>query len=99
MTLSTEIAQFNSNWYIGATSDEQQQFRTWLINLLETTPAVKITFVKSDGTIRDMQCTTMNTPSTLTKRVSDTICTVWDIELKEWRSFKFENIKNIDFKL
>lgn len=99
MTQSTDIVEFQSDWYQTASLEEQQQFRDWLLTLLDTKPAVKIQFKKANGENRSMMCTTKNAPAVESRRISNTVCTVWDIEKHDWRSFKFENITNIDFQL
>ena len=101
MTEVKDIVEFQPEWYSNASPDEQQMFRAWLINTLETNPVVNITFKKKDGTLRTMNCTSMEgiCPVVENKKTSDTLCTVWDTDLNAWRSFKFENITEINFKL
>lgn len=60
-----------------------------------------IVFKKVDGTIRTMKCTLNE--SLLPKRevteterkVNDGIQTVFDLELNQWRSFKWENFVSV----
>lgn len=64
-----------------------------------------VTFVKVDGTIREMRCTLR--PDLLPKRellqeeyehlkpLNDTL-PVWDLDINGWRSFKIDNIQNLE---
>lgn len=60
---------------------------------------VTVTFIKKDGAVREMLCTTMSeylpaseSPSTSTP--SPTLLTVWDLE-NGWRSIRFDSIQEI----
>lgn len=101
MTKVSDVVDFQESWYATATQDEQKQFREWLLGVLDMHERVTVTFTKADGTIREMNCTTKEgvRPVVEQKKTSDTLCTVWDVDLGAWRSFKFENIKKIDFTL
>ena len=101
MTDVKDIVEFQSGWYSTATPEEQQMFREWLLGVLDMHDKVAVTFKKADGTIREMNCTTKEgiRPVVEHKKQSDTLCTVWDLDLSAWRSFKFENITNINFTL
>lgn len=67
----------------------------------------KITFNKSDGTLREMLCTLMeeylptpqpldDTPK-LPRKENDGVLAVWDIDSKGWRSFRLDSITNIEY--
>jgi hypothetical protein len=102
MTQSSDLASFQPDWYINAPDEQQEQFRNWLQNLLDTTFPVTITFTKADNTTRVMRCTTDGKIiPPLTQQARDDInrCTVWDVDKLDWRSFKYENITDIQFKL
>jgi hypothetical protein len=65
---------------------------------------VKVTFIKSDDTIREMNCTLQESflPSrSEEKRIhsleSDDAIAVWDIEKDAWRSFRLDSILRLDF--
>jgi hypothetical protein len=63
---------------------------------------VEITFTKVDGTSRTMKCTLKNTlipesfdnyqERSTTKKVSEYVLPVWDIENNGWRSFRIHNV-------
>jgi hypothetical protein len=101
MTQVTDMVEFNDTWYSTATEEEQKQFREWLLGVLNMHEHVTVTFKKTDGTMRTMNCTTKEgiRPVVENMKTSDTLCTVWDTDLSAWRSFKFENMTAINFNL
>jgi len=82
--------------------------RDWVRNLLHSTAAT-VTFVKSDGTVRDMRCTlnwnsipldqqpkTVDlTESRQRKAPSEDSLRVFDLDINEWRSFRFDRLQRI----
>jgi hypothetical protein len=100
MTDVTDLAEFQSDWYATANDEERATFRDWLLGVLKM-HNVEVTFKKTDGTIREMSCTLKEdiVPVVANPKTSDTLCTVWDLKLGQWRSFKFENITRINFTL
>lgn len=101
MTDIKDLADFDDTWYKSADEEERKLFRGWLLGVLRMHENVEITFVKKDGTLREMKCTLKETvvPKVENPKESDTLCTVWDTVLGQWRSFHFENIKQINFNL
>jgi hypothetical protein len=101
MTQVTDMVEFNDTWYSTANEEERKTFREWLLGVLNMHEQVTITFKKTDGTMRTMNCTTKEgiRPVVENMKTSDTLCTVWDTDLSAWRSFKFENITAINFNL
>ena len=79
--------------------------REWIRGVLrmhETT----ITFTKKDGTERKMLCTLMEdkipsekTPKNTGKTQSEESIAVFDLEKEDWRSFRFDSVKRIEFSL
>lgn len=66
---------------------------------LLSTDIVTVTFTKKDGSKREMVCTTMENyipPVSGNSVVSDNLVTVWDLEIQEWRSFKFDSVQSVD---
>jgi hypothetical protein len=66
----------------------------------------KITFYKTDGTLREMLCTLMeeylptpkpldDTPK-LPRKENDNVLAVWDIDSSGWRSFRVDSITKIE---
>lgn len=84
---------------------EDEESKLWLKNVLKERP-VKVTFTKSDGTEREMLCTLE--PSKIVphekktereKAVNEDVLAVWDLEKKQWRSFRFDRIRGFSFEL
>ena len=79
-------------------------FATWIKSILRTN-VVQISFNKVDGTERTMKCTlnpTMLPPAPLTedkkeRKVSTSSIAVFDVDLKEWRSFRTKQVNQIKF--
>jgi len=84
---------------------DQKKFRKWLRGVLrmhETT----ITFTKKDGTERKMRCTlnedaipSEKAPKKAGKSQSEDAIAVFDVEKSDWRSFRFDSVKKIEFSL
>lgn len=73
--------------------------REWLLSMLTGGPTT-VTFIKKDGSERIMKCTLNETivPKYEKKTDRDTnkdVCFVWDLEKKEWRSFRFDSVTMI----
>lgn len=84
------------------------QFQTWVKGLLHDSNIkdLRITFIKSDGTDREMRCTLVESsiPTDKTPKGTGRVSTedtqrVFDLEKQEWRSFKWASVKNISFSL
>ena len=101
MTQVKDLVDFQSDWYASATEEERKTFRDWLIGVLRMHENVEVTFKKTDGTIREMKCTLKEgvCPVVENPKTSDTLCTVWDTVIGNWRSFKFDSIQTINFML
>lgn len=97
----SDLVDFKGDWYKTANDSERKMFREWLIGVLKMHSPVTVTFTKTDGTVREMNCTLKEdiSPKVENPKTSDTLCTVWDTDLSAWRSFKFENIKAINFSI
>jgi hypothetical protein len=99
-------------------SDETNQhiIRDWVRRLLQTNQ-VQVQFVKSDGTLREMNCTLrpdLIPPSThMLAPVDGTVTEtrkprkepdvhsirVYDLDIGEWRSFRFDRLKRVTASL
>ena len=60
----------------------------------------RVIFEKRDGTIREMLCTTKRDmvveyekKTDRTKPENNEVCFVFDLEKKEWRSFRYDSVK------
>ena len=67
----------------------------------------KITFNKTDGSLREMTCTLMSeymptlepldeSPK-IPRKENDNVLAVWDIDSQGWRSFRLDSITNIEY--
>lgn len=82
-----------------------EKSRTWLITLL-LEREVGITFIKKDGTKREMKCTLNekmigieNAPKGSGRSKPTESLAVFDIEKNEWRSFRWDSITEVRFEL
>lgn len=101
-------------YYTQADETEREAFRTWVKGLLWERP-VLIEFVKADGNTRVMNCTLNSlfgavyadrevTESTETaqrepRKPNQHVCVVWDIDQAAWRSFRWDRLRKIEFKV
>lgn len=78
--------------------------REWIRGVLRMHENVTITFVKKDGSNRVMKCTlrediipTEKAPKgTARSHPADSLA-VFDKEASDWRSFRFDSIKKVEF--
>lgn len=85
------------------------EFQTWLRGLLhdDIVTDLRITFTKKDGTEREMLCTLSESriPTDKQPKEAQTPSTggsalrVFDTEKQEWRSFRWDSIKNVEFSI
>lgn len=59
----------------------------------------EVEFTKKDGSVRVMKCTlksdlvgTYEKKTEKVKEVNEEVCPVYDLEKKEWRSFRFDSV-------
>lgn len=97
------------------TEKEFDEFKTWTYELLKDKNVTDlcVTFTKKDGTERDMRCTLdmarvptefLPTTSKSLEEEKDSQTTgsavrVFDIEKQEWRSFRWDSVTKVNFKL
>lgn len=90
------------------------EFQTWLKGVLhdEHVKDLCIMFTKKDGTEREMQCTLVESriPADKQPKSETTVSEaagqghgsairVFDTEKQEWRSFRWDSIKSVNFTL
>ena len=90
-----------SNIFVGHTK-EVEKTRNWLVKLLRMTP-MEVTFNKKDGSTRIMKCTLreeylpeIEGNYEEKKRTGESLA-VFDLDKKEWRSFRWNSIVQIKF--
>lgn len=87
-----------NTFYNKSNESEQAMFRKWIVDMLHIGPA-KVTFIKNDGTEREMHCTLEEkvvVPHVKTtdrvKENNEEVCPVWDIDKRAWRSFRYDSV-------
>ena len=89
------------------------EFQTWLKGLLhdELTTNLCVTFTKKDGTEREMYCTLVESQIPTDKQpksgleeatnspTSGSAVRVFDTVAQEWRSFRWDSIKRVEFSI
>lgn len=89
------------------------EFKTWLKGLLvdEHAKNLCVVFTKKDGTSRELFCTldesripsaklpTVQEKGTTARNFSDDAERVFDIDKQEWRSFRWDSVKEVRFDL
>ena len=77
-----------------------------LVKELLNSGLVRVHFKKVNGEFRDMECTTdarfipqepvvENKVPKIIRKENEGVCRVFDVNKKEWRSFKWENLLNV----
>lgn len=91
--------------YSEMSKKDQKIFRKWIRGVLQM-HETSITFMKKDGTERKMLCTlnenaipSEKMPKNTGKSQSEEVIAVFDVEKTDWRSFRFDSVKNIEFAL
>lgn len=96
------MKEVKPGWFNSATPQEQILFKDWLRGVLNDV-VVYVKFNKKDGTEREMKCTLKSDEviayekKTERKANPDT-CFVFDVEKKEWRSFRYDSVTRVSFE-
>ncbi len=82
---------------------DKLEFKNWLANLLQTN-TVTIVFTKKNGEERIMKASLQESKipvktSTATKKQNSEVISVVDTDINEWRSIRYDSIKEIKFDL
>ena len=95
-------------------ANQTPEFRTWLKGVLhdESTKNLCVVFTKKDGTAREMFCTlsesripadkqpkSQASDSETAGQGNDSAVRVFDTEKQEWRSFRWDTVKEVRFDL
>lgn len=98
------------NYYERAAEPEREDFRRLVKDVLQD-GKVLVEFVKSDGTVRTMNCTLNEAAgakyvvkenketSAKTKKPNNDVQVVWDCDQEAWRSFRWDRLKRIEFSI
>jgi hypothetical protein len=105
-----EGGDFNTAEFSG---DDMSFLKSEIKHLLHEGPQL-VEFKKADGSIRVMNCTLSDlhgakytqtpvvenaTKELKTKKPNEDVCAVWDIDAGAWRSFRWDRLIRIDYKL
>lgn len=96
------MKEIKTGWYVNATPKEQDLFKDWLRGVLNDVN-VFVKFVKKDGTEREMKCTLKSDEVVAYEKKTDRkpnpdTCFVFDVEKKEWRSFRYDSVTRVSFE-
>lgn len=95
-------------------ANQTPEFRQWLKGVLhdDITKNLCVVFTKKDGTDREMFCTlsesripaekqpkSQASDSTTAGQGNDSAIRVFDTEKQEWRSFRWDSVKEVRFDL
>jgi hypothetical protein len=95
-------------------ANKTPEFKTWLKDILhdEHSKNLCVVFTKKDGTAREMFCTlvegripadkqpkTTESTGTTARPFSDDALRVFDTDKQEWRSFRWDSVKEVRFEL
>jgi hypothetical protein len=100
----SEISGEPATYYVHASEEEREEMRQWVKGLLRERQAT-IEFTKATGETRVMNCTLSESviPAQVNKsterRPNPDICVVWDTGKGEWRSFRWDRMKRIEFTI
>lgn len=93
------------NAYSKMDEKDQKKFRKWIKGVLQRETAT-LTFQKKDGTMRVMKASLRESDFPVyekktesVRKQNDEVLSVVDLELNEWRSFRFDSIEKIEFTL
>lgn len=102
-----DLGAAQGNYYLQANEQERAAMREWLTGLLEN-ERITVTFEKADGAQRVMTCTqsaahgaiyTVTESQKEPRAARPDVCVVWDCELNQWRSFRYDRLKRIEFSI
>ena len=95
-------------------ANQTPEFREWLKGVLhdDITKNLCVVFTKKDGTDREMFCTlsesripaekqpkSQASDSTTAGQGNDSAIRVFDVQKQEWRSFRWDSVKEVRFDL
>ena len=94
-----------NNAYSEMNAKDQKKFREWVKGILRRETAT-LTFQKKDGTMRVMKASlrekdmpSYEKKTETVRKINEEVLSVVDLEKNEWRSFRFDSIKKIEFSL
>ena len=102
LNILTENKKPTSDW----SDNDWAKFREWLVGMLHVSP-VTVTFTKKDGTERVMNCTLQSellpvveiNEDKQPRKKSDDVVSVYDLDVKGWRSFTLKNVTKVNLEI
>ena len=107
MTKKTTVNEDELPQYSTWSEEDRAAFRSWLKSLLKS-DIINLTFRKNDGTMREMRCTLRDeylieskttTEPKKPRKVSEDSIAVIDLDKNEWRSFRYDSVKRVNFTI
>lgn len=102
-----ELQNWNGTWYGQADEAERAEFREWFHGVMRN-ERVNVCFVKADGTDRWMHCSLhpdlipadkLQKEEANPRKRSEEAMVVWDLDKQDWRSFRYDRIREFSFNL
>jgi hypothetical protein len=102
-----DYAKWKSDFYTTADDEQKQAFKDFLRGVLRE-QRMNICFIKADGTERWLHCSLhpdlipaekLQKEEASTRKRSEEALAVWDIEKQDWRSFRYDSVKEFSFNL
>jgi hypothetical protein len=102
-----DYGSWRGTWYAQADEQERELFRTWMQDILKN-ERVNICFTKADGTERWLHCSLhpdlipaekLQKEEASTRKRSIEAQSVWDIDKNDWRSFRWDSVREFSFNL
>jgi hypothetical protein len=102
-----DFAQWKKDFYKTADDEQKQAFKDFLKSTLRN-ERMNICFTKADGTERWLHCSLhpelipaekLQKEEASTRKKSDEALAVWDIEKQDWRSFRYDSVKEFSYNL
>lgn len=102
--MTTENKGLTEGWYNEQPPAVQAEFRQYIKELLQQ-HEVTLTFKKADGELRVMRATTRSGTVPIYERKTDRpkkpsieTCAAYDLNKREWRSFRYDRLISVEFK-
>ena len=93
------------NYYTTASESERDEMRKFILSVLKTN-ILTVEFKKKDGTLRTMNCTLAEDKVGTYEKKTDKVktsnietCPVFDTDISEWRSFRYDSLVSFKFDI
>ena len=105
--MSYDFTSWKDTWYATASEEDRKLFRDWFTGVIRN-ERVNVCFIKADGTERWLHCSLhpdlipadkLQKEEAAPRKRSEDALSVWDIDKQDWRSFRFDRVKQFSFNL